>query len=183
MYENATTLELRTGTVNQALRILCNDIAPVLKDQPGLLHLCLLPDRKNSKVTVTSLWTAKARACAVEAVCAYRKVVAKLDPLLAQQSPHPVSATETVKRIYDGIILNGPNYRSHTPLDHRIWPGRCCAFRRFAGRRPGLVGKAGCIPGAPALRRCCLGALANRSRGLMDSTGTLRSILGVACPK
>jgi len=96
MYENATTIQLQSGTVDEALLILRAYVVPVLREQVGLLSLCLIPDLATSKITIISLWTSPAHARAVEAVCAYRKEVAKLDHLLMDQ---PVYVAQTVASI------------------------------------------------------------------------------------
>jgi quinol monooxygenase YgiN len=82
MYENATTVQFQPGQIDEAVRILREDIVPVVKEQKGLISLCLLPDRSADKITVISLWISKVHALAIEAVCAYRKALNKLDPLL-----------------------------------------------------------------------------------------------------
>ena len=106
MYENATTIQFQSGAVDEALLILRAYIVPVLREQAGLLSLCLIPDREANKITVISLWTSPAHARAVEAVCAYRKEVARLDPLLMNKPVHPVHAFQTAQHVDQPFGLN-----------------------------------------------------------------------------
>ena len=106
MYENATTLRFQADKVNEALNILRRDITPVLKSARGLLQLCLLPDGTHGRITLISLWTSRAHARAVEALCVYQEEVSKLDPLLSKETIYLANETDIVKRTYDEMILN-----------------------------------------------------------------------------
>ena len=106
MYENATTVQFQPGEADEALLILRAYVVPVLREQAGLLGLCLIPDRNAGKITMISLWTSPAHARAVEAVCAYRKEVAKLDPLLIDEPiyfGHPSGAS---RQVYQPFAMN-----------------------------------------------------------------------------
>ena len=106
MYENATTVQFQPGQIDEALRILREDIVPVVKEQKGLISLCLLPDRSADKITVISLWISKAHAQAIEATCAYRKEVKRLDPLLDSSFAYPVYKANTLKQVYSHFMMN-----------------------------------------------------------------------------
>jgi quinol monooxygenase YgiN len=106
MFENATTVQFQPGKVDEALCILRQDIVPTLKEQKGLISLCLLPDRASDRITIISLWSSKAHAQAIEAVSAYRKEVRKLDSLLSQQPAHPVYETRLPEQVYNQMTLN-----------------------------------------------------------------------------
>ena len=106
MYENAATIQFQSGAAGEALLILRAYVVPVLREQAGLLSLCLIPDREANKITVISLWTSPAHARAVEAVYAYRKEVAKLDPLLINQPVQPAYAVQTLQHIDHTFALN-----------------------------------------------------------------------------
>jgi quinol monooxygenase YgiN len=106
MFENATTVQFQPGQVDEALHILREDIVPVVKEQKGLISLCLLPDRMADKITVISLWISKAHAQAIEAVSAYRKEVRKLDPLLDQSFAHPVHEARTLEPVFYQLTWN-----------------------------------------------------------------------------
>jgi len=106
MYENATTVQFQSGKVDEALLMLRAYVVPVLREQAGLLSLCLIPDRESSKITVISLWTSPAHALAVEAVCAYRNEVAGLDPLLMTKPVHPLKAVQTAQYVDQPFGLN-----------------------------------------------------------------------------
>jgi quinol monooxygenase YgiN len=106
MYENATALEFQSGKMDEALRILKEKVVPVLKDQAGLISLCLLPNRTTNKIVVISLWDSKAHASAAEAVSAYQRQMKKLEPLLTQQSVYPEEETRAQNRVRKQIALN-----------------------------------------------------------------------------
>jgi quinol monooxygenase YgiN len=106
MFENATTVQFQPGQVDEALRILRKDIAPVIKEQKGLIGLCLLPDRAADKITVISLWSSKTHAQAIEAVCAYRKEVRKLDPMLCPSFAYPAYKAKALEQVYYPLTLN-----------------------------------------------------------------------------
>jgi quinol monooxygenase YgiN len=106
MYENAATIQFQSGAAGEALLILRAYVVPVLREQAGLLSLGLIPDRDANKITVISLWTSPAHARAVEAVCAYRKEIAKLDPLLMNKPVLPAQAVQTAQHVYQPFGLN-----------------------------------------------------------------------------
>ncbi len=106
MYENATTVPFQLGQIDEALRILREDIVPVLKEQKGLISLCLLPDRSAAKITVISLWVSKAHALAVEATCAYRNEVRKLDPLLDSIFAYPEYKLNPLYQVHSHFLMN-----------------------------------------------------------------------------
>jgi quinol monooxygenase YgiN len=106
MYENATTVQFQPGAVDEALLILRAYVVPVLREQAGLLSLGLIPDCDAGKITVISLWTSPAHARAVEAACAYRKEVARLDHLLMDQPVYAAQALQTSLRMNQPFALN-----------------------------------------------------------------------------
>jgi quinol monooxygenase YgiN len=106
MYENATTVQLQPGQIDAAMRILREDIMPVLKEQKGLISLCLLPDRSADKITVISLWISKAHALAIEATCAYRKEAKKLDPLLDSLFAYPEYKANILNQVRSHFSMN-----------------------------------------------------------------------------
>jgi quinol monooxygenase YgiN len=106
MYENATTIQFQSGTVDEALLILRAYVVPVLREQPGLIGLGLIPDRDADKITVISLWTSLAHALAVEAAPAYRKEAENLDPLLMDDSVYPMKASPTSQSVYQPFAMN-----------------------------------------------------------------------------
>ena len=106
MHENATTVQFQPGQIDEALRILREDIVPVLKEQKGLISLCLLPDRSADQITVISLWISKGHALAIEATCAYRKEVKKLDPLLDFSFAYPEYKANTLNQVRSHFLMN-----------------------------------------------------------------------------
>ncbi len=82
MFENATQLQFQPDTLDEGLQVLRAFIAPILKKQPGLLTLALIPHRNSGKITVLSLWETQACARAVEANLEYRQQIHKLDHLI-----------------------------------------------------------------------------------------------------
>ena len=99
MYENATTIQFQPGTVDKALFALRAHVVPILREQAGLLSLCLIPDHKTSRITVISLWISRAHALAVEATCAYRKEIKKLDHLLNDDSLCSINSSSSSKSV------------------------------------------------------------------------------------
>jgi quinol monooxygenase YgiN len=106
MYENATTVQFQPSQMDEALRILREDVVPVLKEQKGLISLCLLPDRSADKITVISLWISKAHALTIEANCAYRNEVKKLDPLLDSPFAYPEYKVNTLNQVRSHFLMN-----------------------------------------------------------------------------
>jgi hypothetical protein len=82
MYENSTTLRLRPGVMDKVLGILREQILPHIKDQKGLIHIALVPDRTHDRLTVISLWASAREAAVVEKKCAYFRALGSLDPYL-----------------------------------------------------------------------------------------------------
>jgi hypothetical protein len=85
MFENATTLQLKTGKLEIVLYLLRTEIVPLLKKQPGLLQLGLVPGPDRITVTVISAWTSQAAARSAEQQCVYLKAVSHLAPYLARE--------------------------------------------------------------------------------------------------
>jgi len=106
MYENATTIQVQPGAVDEALLILREYIVPVLRERAGLLGLCLIPDREANKITVISLWTSPAHALAVEAASAYRKEVKQRDTLLMDEPVYSAQASPASKQVYQPFTMN-----------------------------------------------------------------------------
>jgi hypothetical protein len=86
MFENATTLQIQPGALEEALTILRAEIAPILHSQAGLCSLGLVPNRAAGTLSVLSLWETERDARAVESQWRYRRAIAALDPLLADQT-------------------------------------------------------------------------------------------------
>ncbi len=82
MFENATTIYVRPGMVEQVLALLRAEVVPALKSHEGFINLCLLPQYASHTLTVISLWSCRTHAIAAEAACAYRRGIAKLEALL-----------------------------------------------------------------------------------------------------
>ncbi len=82
MFENATTLQLHPGAVNETMLVLHCEIVQILRQQEGLIHLGLVSDPTNNRVTIISLWQTPRQARVIEAQAAYRRAVALLDPLM-----------------------------------------------------------------------------------------------------
>lgn len=67
------------------LYLLRAEIVPLLKNQPGLLQLGLVPAPRRDKITILSAWTCAEAARAVEQKCCYLKAVRKLEPYLTRE--------------------------------------------------------------------------------------------------
>ena len=90
----------------EALLILRAYVVPVLREQAGLLSLCLIPDREANKITAISLWTSSAHALAAEAAPAYRKEVKQLDTLLMDEPVYSAQASQASKQVYQPFAMN-----------------------------------------------------------------------------
>lgn len=86
MFENATSLQIQPGMLDEAMLTLRAFVVPVLRGQPGLLGLALVPCKEKSLVSIISTWNSRACARAVEAVPAYRKEIARLDHLIVDKA-------------------------------------------------------------------------------------------------
>jgi quinol monooxygenase YgiN len=106
MFENAITVEFQPGKVDEAMRILKSHVVPMLKDQAGLISLCLLPHPSQNTITVISLWDSKAHALAVEGASAHRREVQRLDALLANPPVYRVYEAGSRDRAYNWITLS-----------------------------------------------------------------------------
>jgi hypothetical protein len=106
MYENATTLKFRTGKLNDGLSILRDVILPVLLDQPGMIHIGLVPNVLQEKVSVVSLWATREDALALEQNCAFLRAVRKLEPLLTLETPVAPDMPNPLRKIAVQIPLN-----------------------------------------------------------------------------
>ena len=106
MYENATTLNLHPGVMEKALGILRERILPLMKNQDGLIHIALLPDRANHKLTVISLWACAMDAAAVERKCAYIRALEGLDPYLRAVPDLPGEVLNPLSQLSPKIPLN-----------------------------------------------------------------------------
>lgn len=84
MFENATHLQIHSGELEQAMKILRAEIVPILRAQTGLLSLALIPHTETNQVTILSLWASTACARAVEFRKDFRLAIQKLDPLLVE---------------------------------------------------------------------------------------------------
>jgi quinol monooxygenase YgiN len=92
LFENATTLRFEPDTFEQGLRILRAYVSPVMRRQPGLLSLALIPHPADQRITILSLWTSLLHARALEANKEYRRAVSKLDGLVASKPELPGKA-------------------------------------------------------------------------------------------
>jgi hypothetical protein len=106
MYENATTLQLHPGVMDKALGVLREQILPLLKKQDGLIHIALVPDRGNDRLTVISLWAAPLDAAAVERKCAYLRALGELDPFLDTNADLPEDQLDHLHQLTPKIPLN-----------------------------------------------------------------------------
>ena len=82
MYENATTCQIRTGTLDEALATLRSEIVPLILAQNGLINLALVPNHTDCTLTVISFWQSPSHAQAVESVKSYRHAIVRLGSLL-----------------------------------------------------------------------------------------------------
>lgn len=78
--------------MEEGMLVLRAYITPVIRGQPGLLSLALIPNRFESRITIFSLWDTPAHAQAVDLNHAYRQALSRLYPLLAGQPPAPAPA-------------------------------------------------------------------------------------------
>ena len=72
MFENATTLNIHNGRLDDSIAILRENVIPILLGQPGLLSLALIPQSEHSRLSLVSIWTSLAHAQAVESNPHYR---------------------------------------------------------------------------------------------------------------
>jgi hypothetical protein len=94
MFENASHLHFIPARFEKGLKTLREVIVPILKAQPGLLSLAIIPDQPGGRVTILSVWRSQAYARAVESQCEYRREIQRLDAWLTSPTP-PVSAFPT----------------------------------------------------------------------------------------
>jgi hypothetical protein len=83
MFENTTTVQLRSGTLDEALHILRTCIVPVIRSHNGLLGLGLACDYAQDCITIHTMWASVECAQRIERLCVYQDEVRKLDVLLA----------------------------------------------------------------------------------------------------
>ncbi len=93
MYENATTLRVQPGKVDEVLCMLRAEFVPSLKGRAGFINLALFPDHTRSRITVISLWQSSTPARACEATDKCRRLMQDLEGLidpLASSPPAPL---------------------------------------------------------------------------------------------
>jgi hypothetical protein len=85
MFENATTLTICPGRLEEATTFLRESILPILRSQPGLLSLALIPLPAENQLTVVSIWQSEAQARAIESDPRYREAFVHLQCLIQVQ--------------------------------------------------------------------------------------------------
>ncbi len=91
MFENSTHLHFRAETFDKAVLTVRAFIVPVIRKQPGLLSLALIPDPATGRLTILSLWKSRDNARAIEVVREYREAIRELDPFLLKEGSEPNS--------------------------------------------------------------------------------------------
>ena len=86
MFENATTLHVHNGRLDESLAILRESVVPILLAQPGLLSLALIPQPEHSLLSLVSIWKSLAHARAVESNPHYRQALQRLAALLVENA-------------------------------------------------------------------------------------------------
>ena len=82
MHESIMTMNLRLGSMRAALAIWREQVLPVLKTQPGLVHIGLMPDGALQRLTVTSVWERKSDKELAEAQGRYLQAMRELERYL-----------------------------------------------------------------------------------------------------
>jgi len=85
-----TTIQLKSGTMDEAVRIYKDSVVPVLKQQKGFMHAYMTTDRSRDKAVIFAVWETDAQARAFESSCEWQRQVAKVAPLLAGQPTREV---------------------------------------------------------------------------------------------
>ena len=106
MYENASMLKFHPGKLEEGIAILREKITPILLKQPGLIHLGLVPDSRQDKVSVVSLWAKREDALALEHNCEFLRAIGMLDPLLTLEPTVDLDQPDPLHRIAVQIPLN-----------------------------------------------------------------------------
>ena len=88
-YENATTLTFCPGRLDEAAAILREHILPILRQQPGMLSLAVIPIAAEGQLTILSIWQTRAQARAIESDPAYCQAFHRLDGLLQEPAARP----------------------------------------------------------------------------------------------
>jgi hypothetical protein len=92
--------------MEKTLAVLRELILPFLKEQPGLIHIALVPDRPNERLVVISLWKSALDAGALEKNCAYFRVLGALDTCLLAKPNPPGKPLDSMRPISTKILLN-----------------------------------------------------------------------------
>lgn len=106
MFQNATTVHLKPGKVDQALHILRACCVPVIKAQKGFINMALVPNVTHHQITVISLWQTSAHALVAEIVCEYMRGMEQLAPLLATSNPRPSGGPQRFGPIMQPFTVN-----------------------------------------------------------------------------
>ncbi len=85
-----TTIQLKSGTMDEAIRVYQDSVVSVLKQQKGLMHAYMTTDRSRDKVVIFAVWETDAQARAFESSGEWQRQVAKIAPLLVGQPTREV---------------------------------------------------------------------------------------------
>jgi hypothetical protein len=83
MFARAVNVEFRSGKVDEASRIVQEDIVPVLKAQKGFKGQLLLTQRDTGKAISLNLWETEGDLTAFETMPVYGELMGKLAGVLA----------------------------------------------------------------------------------------------------
>lgn len=83
MHARVLTARLRPGALDEALEIVRDDMAPVIREQPGFRGFLVLTDREADRAITISLWETEADRDAGEATGYARAQLARIGPLFA----------------------------------------------------------------------------------------------------
>jgi len=82
LYEYSVTLRLIPGAQTKVIRLLRKHVIPILKAQPGLVSIGLVPHPEGNLVTVLSEWQRRSDAIAAESSPGYYPALRKIEPFL-----------------------------------------------------------------------------------------------------
>ena len=83
MHARVTTVPVEPGRMEDAVRILRNSVAPVMKQQTGFKGWFLLTESKQNKITSITLWETATDLMASQMNGEYQVQIAKLSDFVA----------------------------------------------------------------------------------------------------
>ena len=83
MHARVLMAQLRPGTLDEALAIVRDEMAPIIRAQPGFRGFLVLTDHEGDRAVTLSLWATAADRDAGEASGYARAQLARIGPLFA----------------------------------------------------------------------------------------------------